>query len=117
MRFFIPVFSALTNGHTRSKYFFSFFNILILYFYYYIIFFFYRIQSNGKKNGKKPSEQDPTVKFIPDEICFLMEVSLLSLVGAEKLDKEFCGDHVFSKIRTKFNNALGNAKKVIFFIP
>ena len=42
-----------------------------------------------------------------------MEVSLLSLVGAEKLDKEFCGDPVFAKIRTKFNNAMGNAKKVI----
>ena len=42
-----------------------------------------------------------------------MEISLLSLVCAEKLDKEFCGDAIFAKIRTKFNNAIGNAKKVI----
>ena len=41
-----------------------------------------------------------------------MEISLLSLVGAEKLAKEFCGEQVFSKIRTKFNNAIGSAKKV-----
>lgn len=80
-------------------------------FYFYIIFF-PRLQSNGKKNGKKPAELDPNIKFIPDEICFMMEISLLSLVGAEKLDKEFCGEQIFSKIRTKFNNALGTAKKV-----
>ena len=75
---------------------------------------FVRIQSNGKKNGKKPLENDPNINFIPEQICFLMEISLLSLVGAEKLDKDFCGDAVFGKIRTKFNNAMGSAKKVIY---
>lgn len=77
----------------------------------YCLTFFNRLQSNGKKNWKK-SESEPTMQFIPDEICFLIEISLLSLVGAEKLSKEFCGENVFSRIRTKFNNAIGNAKKV-----
>lgn len=72
----------------------------------------FRIQSNGKINGKKPAEKDPNAKFIPDEICYLIEVSLLSLVGAEKLDKEFCGEKIASKLRTKFNNAIINTKKV-----
>ena len=66
--------------------------------------------TNGKKNGKKPFEVDPNAEFIPEDICFLMEICLLSLVGSEKLDKQFCGEAIFSRIRTKFNNAIGNRK-------
>ena len=74
-------------------------------------FFYKRILSNGRAN-KKRNDQDPGHPFIPQEICSMMEISLLSLVGAEKLDKQFCGEDIFGRIRKKFNNAIGNAKKV-----
>ena len=99
-----------TNGHTRSNW--HWFLSLLHYSLYKSLSLFHRIQSNGKVNGKKPMENDPSVKFIPDSICFLIELSLLSLVGAEKFPKDFCGDNISTKIRQKFNNALGQTRKV-----
>lgn len=71
--------------------------------------------ANGKKNGKN-TDVDPNIEFIPEEICFLMEISLLSLVGSEKFEKQFCGEAIFSRIRTKFNNAILNKKVRNYFI-
>lgn len=75
------------------------------------------LKNNYFRGYNPPDGQVTDVQFIPSELQYFYETSLLTLAGAEKIPHEFCGEDVFRKIRQKFNNAIGHnkSKKVVYY--